>query len=159
MVPQSQNYTAGMNYFPEGYGVTHQTSNCCFSPSNPLQAGPRQAGMQVRAGPAPRSPCRRGCRDGAPSGHVCPPRQQHVSPTHGQGLLPAPALPGLLDLREGEAGEGEADWHQTAQKQPQPGPRGKNKPEKKHLKGPNGAWRNLGARAAATGEDTFCIPL
>lgn len=63
-------------------------------------------------------------------GHVCPPKQQHVSLTHGHGgLVPAPALGGPVNLREGEVGEGEADWHQTTQKQPQPGPREKNKPE------------------------------
>lgn len=63
-----------------------------------------------------------------------------------------------MNLREREAGEGEADWHQTAQKQSQQGPEEKNKPEKEQLKGSNVAWRNLGARAAATREDTFCIP-
>lgn len=37
-------------------------------------------------------------------------------------------------------------------------PRKKNKPEKKCFKGPTVAWRNLGARAAATREGTLCIP-
>lgn len=82
-----------------------------------------------------------------------------MCPTHtGTGPLPAPALGGLVNLREREPREAEADWHQTAQKTlAERPPRKKNKPEKKQFKGPNVAWRNPGAGAAATREDIFCI--